>query len=54
MGWWNFPATKSPLETYLTNSTAPKGCLSWYGHRFEKFSETAIYCPICGTTKAVK
>lgn len=45
---------RSPLQTYLSNNTAPKLCTSWYGHRFEKFNETTIFCPLCGATRSVK
>jgi hypothetical protein len=51
-GWfdWRPPS----YRTYLSHNTVTWACTGWYGHRFEKFSATVIFCPACGTTKNIR
>lgn len=56
MTWW--PTLRSNSRTYsqvTTNNTLElMGCTSWYGHLFQKFNETTLYCPTCGQTRKVE
>lgn len=54
IGDWMFRTKPTLYENYLSAIIADKTCTSWYGHRFQKFDAKSIFCPTCGTTKAVK